>query len=405
MIMYMLLSYIFMIVFDCNNLPEHKTSSLILSESLSIVSCNILVYLIAIMPAAATGFLPIEPIIYMTLVDIAIIIIWSIFTAKIFKKLNPPSNLLLISNNETIDELSYKILKREDLFKINEKISVSDNDVDKIYKTIDKYVDILIGDITSEYRNDIIKYSFSNSKNIYVVPKLSDILIKYSDEMFILDTPIYLSTNFGLSLEALIVKRLLDIVFSVVVLIVFLPIWIMIALIIKLEDGGPVFYLQERITLDLKPFKIIKFRSMKVSSSDEVIPTGVEDDRITKIGKFIRKFHIDEVPQFINVLLGDMSVVGPRPERIEHVNLYSKEISEFQYRYKVKAGITGLAQIYGKYNTSAIDKLKLDLIYIKKYSLVFDLELIFRTIKAIFSKENTEGFDKEKIEFIKQNAK
>ena len=394
-----------MIVFDCNNLPEHKTSSLILSESLSIVSCNVLVYLIAIMPAAATGFLPIEPIIYMTLVDIAIIIIWSIFTAKIFKKLNPPSNLLLISNNETIDELSYKILKREDLFKINEKISVSDNDVDKIYKTIDKYVDILIGDITSEYRNDIIKYSFSNSKNIYVVPKLSDILIKYSDEMFILDTPIYLSTNFGLSLEALIVKRLLDIVFSVVVLIVFLPIWIMIALIIKLEDGGPVFYLQERITLDLKPFKIIKFRSMKVSSSDEVIPTGVEDDRITKIGKFIRKFHIDEVPQFINVLLGDMSVVGPRPERIEHVNLYSKEISEFQYRYKVKAGITGLAQIYGKYNTSAIDKLKLDLIYIKKYSLVFDLELIFRTIKAIFSKENTEGFDKEKIEFIKQNAK
>ena len=394
-----------MIVFDCNNLPEHKTSSLILSESLSIVSCNVLVYLIAIMPAAATGFLPIEPIIYMTLVDIAIIIIWSIFTAKIFKKLNPPSNLLLISNNETIDELSYKILKREDLFKINEKISVSDNDVDKIYETIDKYVDILIGDITSEYRNDIIKYSFSNSKNIYVVPKLSDILIKYSDEMFILDTPIYLSTNFGLSLEALIVKRLLDIVFSVVVLIVFLPIWIMIALIIKLEDGGPVFYLQERITLDLKPFKIIKFRSMKVSSSDEVIPTGVEDDRITKIGKFIRKFHIDEVPQFINVLLGDMSVVGPRPERIEHVNLYSKEISEFQYRYKVKAGITGLAQIYGKYNTSAIDKLKLYLIYIKKYSLVFDLELIFRTIKAIFSKENTEGFDKEKIEFIKQNAK
>lgn len=159
------------------------------------------------------------------------------------------------------------------------------------------------------------------------------------------------------------------------------------------------------MTIDFKRFNIIKFRSMKQCNDELVIPTVDNDDRITKIGHFIRKYHIDEVPQFINVLIGDMSVVGPRPERIEHVNLYIKEIPEFAYRFKVKAGITGLAQIYGKYNTSAINKLKLDLVYIKRYSFMFDLELIFRTIKVLFIKDNTEGFELSKQEYITKNAK
>ena len=144
---------------------------------------------------------------------------------------------------------------------------------------------------------------------------------------------------------------------------------------------------------------------MKVSNSNEVIPTIENDDRITRIGKIIRKYHIDEIPQLINVLVGDMSLVGPRPERKEHVDLYTKEIAEFEYRSKVKAGLTGLAQIYGKYNTSAIDKLKLDLIYIKKCSFIFDLELILRTLKVLIIKENTEGFDVKAQEYIKNNAK
>ena len=145
---------------------------------------------------------------------------------------------------------------------------------------------------------------------------------------------------------------------------------------------------------------------MKQSNDKDVVrPTGKDDDRITKIGGFIRKTHIDELPQLINVLIGDMSIVGPRPERIEHVELYKKEIAEFGYRLKVKAGITGLAQIYGKYNTTAYDKLKLDLIYIKNYSLLFDIELILKTFKALFLKDNTEGFDKKSREFIEKNAK
>ena len=144
---------------------------------------------------------------------------------------------------------------------------------------------------------------------------------------------------------------------------------------------------------------------MKISNTSDVIPTTDGDERITRIGKFIRKFHIDEVPQFINVLLGDMSVVGPRPERKEHVEIYQNDIKEFIYRLKVKAGITGLAQIYGKYNTTAIDKLKLDLIYIKRFSIIFDIEMMLRTLKVFLIKDNTEGFDIKTKEYIKANAK
>ena len=404
MIMYMLLSYIFMIVFDCNNLPEHKPSGLILSETLSSASCNIIVYLIAIMPAAATGFLPIMPLVYLTIRNIIVIVIWAIVVYFIFKTIFPIPKILLVTNENTIDEILYKFAKRNDLYEIAESIT-ADKGLDVVYKKCNQYSDILIGDLTAEVRNDIVKYCFSNSKNIFVIPKLSDILIKYSEELFLFDTPLYLSTNFGLSLESLFLKRLIDIVISILVIVVFCPLWLIFAILIKLEDGGPIFYVQERITINLKKFNIIKFRSMKCSKSDDVIPTGVEDDRITKVGKIIRKFHIDEIPQFLNVLIGDMSIVGPRPERIEHVKLYTEEISEFIYRYKVKSGITGLAQIYGKYNTTAIDKLKLDLMYIKKYSPIFDIELILRTIKVIFSDDNTEGFDKKSQEHIRENAK
>ncbi len=405
MIVYMLLSYIFMMFFDCNNLTEYRPAYLIFSETLSIISCNILVYLVIIIPAAALGLMPIAPMIIMTIKDLIVIIFWVMLINVIFKKVIPPKEVLLISSKNSIDNIIVKFSKRKDLYNIVKTIEFDTNNLNNIYKECNQYTNILIGDITSEARNDIIKHCFNNFRSIYVIPKISDILLKYSEDILIFDVPIYLSTNFGLSLEVKFFKRLSDIFISLFVLIVFLPIWLLVSLLIKIEDRGPIFFFQERVTIDNKLFKIIKFRSMKVSNNDEVVPTIDNDDRITRVGKFIRKFHIDEVPQMFNVLVGDMSIVGPRPERKEHVELYTKEICEFEYRSKVKAGITGLAQIYGKYNTSAIDKLKLDLIYIKKCSFIFDLELILRTIKVLFIKENTEGFDIKTQEYIKCNAR
>ena len=405
MIVYMLLSYIFMMFFDCNNLTEYRPAYLIFSETLSIISCNILVYLVIIIPAAALGLMPIAPMIIMTIKDLIVIIFWVMLINVIFKKVIPPKDVLLISSKNSIDNIIVKFSKRKDLYNIVKTIEFDTNNLNNIYKECNQYTNILIGDITSEARNDIIKHCFNNFRSIYVIPKISDILLKYSEDILIFDVPIYLSTNFGLSLEVKFFKRLSDIFISLFVLIVFLPIWLLVSLLIKIEDRGPIFFFQERVTIDNKLFNIIKFRSMKVSNNDEVAPTIDNDDRITRVGKIIRKFHIDEVPQMFNVLVGDMSIVGPRPERKEHVELYTKEISEFEYRSKVKAGITGLAQIYGKYNTSAIDKLKLDLIYIKKCSFIFDLELILRTIKVLFIKENTEGFDIKTQEYIKCNAR
>ena len=405
MIVYMCLSYIFMMLFDCNNLNEYRPAYIIFSETLSIISCNIIVYLVIIIPAAALGLMPIVPIIMMTLVDIVIIIIWGIVLYYIFKYSNSPKDILLITSKNSIDDIVYKFSNRNDLYKIKESIEFDINKLEVIYNKCNEYNDILIGDIVSEARNDIVKHCFNNLRNIYVIPKISDIILKYSDDLLLFDTPLYLSTNFRLSLEVKFFKRLIDIIISLIVLIVFLPLWLFVALLIKIEDGGPVLFCQERVTIDNKLFNIIKFRSMKVSNSNEVMPTIANDNRITKIGNIIRKYHIDEIPQLINVLFGDMSLVGPRPERKEHVDLYTKEIAEFEYRSKVKAGLTGLAQIYGKYNTSAMDKLKLDLIYIKKCSFIFDLELLLRTLKVLIIKENTEGFDIKAQEYIKNNAK
>ena len=190
----------------------------------------------------------------------------------------------------------------------------------------------------------------------------------------------------------------MDIIISVVALIVTSPIMLITAAAIKLYDGGPVFFRQERCTIHGKVFRIHKFRSMIVDAEKEgeVIPATEDDDRITPIGKIIRKIRLDELPQFIDILKGDMSVVGPRPERVEHVKQYTEELPEFSYRLKVKGGLTGYAQIYGKYNTTAYDKLKLDLMYIQNYSILLDLKLIIMTVKIMFVKESTEGFEESR---------
>ena len=189
----------------------------------------------------------------------------------------------------------------------------------------------------------------------------------------------------------------MDIILCSIAMIVAAPIMLVVAIAIKLEDGGPVFFTQKRATIDGKTFDILKFRSMIVDAEKfgEVIPATERDPRITKVGSIIRATRIDELPQILNILKGEMSIVGPRPERVEHVEKYSKEIPEFSYRLKVKGGLTGYAQIYGKYNTSAYDKLRLDLMYIEKYSLLLDIKLILMTLQIMLRKESTEGFKNE----------
>ena len=275
----------------------------------------------------------------------------------------------------------------------------------ELKEKVRKYDAVLINDIPSQYKNKILKICLDIDKRVYVVPKISDIIIRYSEELNVIDTPLFLCRNTGMNAFERFVKRGFDVVLSSIALIVLSPVFLVTAIAIKAEDGGPVFFMQERCTINGSRFMIYKFRSMIVDAEKDgrPHPAGEKDDRITRVGKIIRPTRIDELPQLINILMGSMSIVGPRPERIEHVKIYTSEIPEFTFRSKVKGGLTGYAQVYGKYNTTALDKLKLDLIYIMNYSLVLDLQIIFETVKILFQKESTEGFSEENIAKMKGN--
>ena len=228
-------------------------------------------------------------------------------------------------------------------------------------------------------------------------------MFRGADDIHLFDTPLLLSRNQGLSIVDLFVKRCMDIVFSSLGILIASPFMIIIALAIKLYDKGPVFYKQERITKDAKPFMIYKFRSMTVHSEDAGARLAAKGDaRVTPVGRVIRAIHFDELPQLFNILKGDMSMVGPRPERQIIADEYAEAIPEFVLRLKVKAGLTGYAQVYGKYNTTPYDKLKLDLTYIENYSAWLDIRILLLTFKILFVRENTEGVEESQTTAIKR---
>ena len=213
------------------------------------------------------------------------------------------------------------------------------------------------------------------------------------------DTPILLTREYALKIEQRLVKRIIDIICAVLLLVIASPFMLITAVLIKVYDGGPVFYKQIRCTRDAREFSILKFRSMRVDAEKDGVArlAAKNDSRITPIGKFIRAVRIDELPQLFNILKGDMSFIGPRPERPEIIAQYAREMPEFVFRMKVKAGLAGYAQVYGKYNTTPYDKLKLDLTYIENYSVWLDLKLMLLTLKILFKPESTEGVDSSQI--------
>ena len=293
---------------------------------------------------------------------------------------------------------------RADKYQIIEQISIEE-EMARILEKLENYDAVLLNDIPNEKRNKILKHCFEKDIRVYFTPKISDIMVKGSEELNLFDTPLYLQRNLGLNIIEKVIKRFFDIVFSTIMIVLTSPIMLITAACIKVNDGGPVFFTQERCTLNRKIFKIYKFRSMIVDAEvdGKSKPAGDGDDRITKVGKIIRATRIDELPQLFNILKGEMSLIGPRPERIEHVDKYCEAVPEFAYRLKVKGGLTGYAQVYGKYNTTAYDKLKLDLIYIENYSLFLDLKILFMTLKVVFMRESTEGFTEEAIDKIKNS--
>ncbi len=390
MLIYMLIYIIFSRLVNAYKVGSLKISGLILSQVLAILMSNFTSYFL--ISLIRRGFLSLVPLIGLTFFDIAAAIIWCIASKKFYAFIYPPKRMIIVYGSTAARDLVQKISLRVDKYLICSSISISEP-LESIKERILGYDGVIICDLPAEIRNKLLKYTYEKSLRTYISPKISDVILKGCDEIHIFDTPLYLSRNIGFTFEERIIKRTADIILSLICVIITSPITLIFALLIKLYDRGPVFYKQIRLTRDGKEFYVYKFRSMieNAESDGKARLASEDDDRITPIGKFMRKVRIDELPQFLNVLKGDMSFVGPRPERPEIAAEYEKHMPEFKFRLKVKAGLTGYAQILGKYNTTPYDKLKLDLMYIEQYSPLLDLRIMLQTIKTLFTPESTEG--------------
>ena len=337
-----------------------------------------------------------------------ILIIW-ITKHYMITHISPRKTLLLYGKHVTREDAEYfvqRLMKKySHLFKVT-RIEFDRMSREELSVLLGDCEAVLLYEVSNDVRGEFMKLCTEEKKVLYFTPKIEDILCQGSVEKNLLDTPLMKYEYQYDSRSGYIGKRALDLMISITVLVLMAPVMLITAIAIKIEDGGPIFFKQRRCTKNAKEFDILKFRSMIVNAEAAglSIPATGNDPRITKVGRIIRATRLDELPQILNILKGDMSIVGPRPERVEHVKEYGEEIPEFAYRLKVKGGLTGYAQIYGKYNTSAYDKLRLDLMYIENYSIFLDIKLIIMTVRILLSKESTEGFDVAKRNEEKLNS-
>ena len=259
---------------------------------------------------------------------------------------------------------------------------------------------VFLSGIHSHDRNILLKYCVDKDINVYVIPRIGDVLMSGARSMHMFHLPILRVGRYHPSPVYLALKRGFDILASGIATVLLSPVFAVTAIAIKRYDGGPIFYKQKRLTKDGRIFEVLKFRSMRVDAEKDGVArlsTGDNDDRITPVGRFIRKVRIDELPQLLNILKGDMTICGPRPERPEIAEQYEQELPEFRLRLQAKAGLTGYAQVYGKYNTTPYDKLMMDLMYIAHPSFLQDLQIMFATVKILFMKESTEGVAEQTV--------
>ncbi len=377
---------------DCFKFGHLRSLDIGMGQGIALLIVNFITYF-QLCLIANTMITPL-PMLVLTGIQLVAVIVVIFIYSRIYHFLYAPHNMVLVYGTRNAVGIKIKMDARRDKYNITKLIS-AEGDLDEIFAEIVKYDAVVINDLEPQRRNDILKFCYKNQLSVYTVPKISDIIVRGGKEIRLFDTPLLLMKGSVMSLPQRFFKRLMDIVISFIVAAVTSPIMILVALAIKIEDGGPVLYKQKRLTLNEREFEILKFRSMITDAEkySGVVLASERDPRITKVGRFIRATRLDELPQVLNILKGDMSIVGPRPERRVFVDEFCKDMPEFRYRMKVKGGLTGYAQVYGKYNTSPYDKLRLDMMYIENYSLLLDIKLIFLTIRIMFSKDSTEGID------------
>lgn len=376
-------------VYDAFKVGIYRMHELSYSLSLAALFTNFFTYLILCLIARRM----MNPLgmILLLIAQIVIIILMMYLMSHVYFSLYKARRVLAIFEHGNQNDIIKKVQIIRERFQLTKGIT-TDRGLEAIKREVDGYDTVLICDFDPTMKSEVLKYCYAKNKRIYLLPSSADTILNGSYQVQVFDTPVLFLHNGGLSMEQRIIKRIFDVLLSLLGIIVLSPIMLITAIAIKLTSKGPIIFKQKRITRDQKEFCIYKFRSMKVSDTNEVKKTTVDDDRVTVVGKIIRPLRIDETPQLFNILFGDMSIVGPRPEMKELVDDYSAKLPEFNLRHKVKAGLTGYAQIYGKYNTTPQNKLNMDLYYIEHYSLLEDVKLIAMTLKILFLRESTEGF-------------
>ena len=349
----------------------------------------------------ARRYVSILPGLLTVVVQFIVVCLWAVIAKRFYIAHITRQETVVIYGDESVKGFLTKISEKEwTIFNVHMKVSV-DEGTEKIKEAIDASETVIFYQLDYSLREELMYYCINQQKIFYVSPTITDIISSGFENRHFIDSPLMKYDGYKESLSMAFVKRCMDIAVALFGLIVTLPITLVTMLAIKLEDGGSVFFKQERYTKDWKRFNILKFRSMVMNAEENgALLCGANDSRITKVGAVIRRFRIDEIPQLVNVLKGDMALVGPRPERVENVEKYTEELPQFAYRLQVKSGLTGYAQLYGKYNTSAYDKLRLDLIYIENRSLILDFKLIMLTLKILFIPESTEGFSEEAVNLM-----
>jgi len=332
--------------------------------------------------------------------------IWSVLVNRLYFRLHKAKKTALIFKEDA------DLIKLSEIDRYKTKFDVvkyirNPSDIDCIKKELEDIQAVFVIGIDATMRNELTEYLIDTGITGYFVPHVGDVILAGAKNMHLFSIPTMRVSRAELSPEYILLKRAMDVAVSACALIVLSPIMLFTAIAVKCCDGGPVFYKQERLTKDRKIFKILKFRSMYVDAEKDGIarlsPKG--DPRVTPVGKIIRACRIDELPQLINILKGDMSIVGPRPERPEIAADYEKTMPSFALRLQVKAGLTGYAQVYGRYNTQPYDKLQMDLLYINNMSIVRDIHLMFATVKILFMKESTQGVSENQTTAISESAK
>jgi len=339
--------------------------------------------------------------VYITLIQIVYLSIFKYLFYKLYKRFNIKTAIIIGPEVEA-DSIAAKLLLDKEKYLVLKYIICEEDLKQNQLKTVYEYIDrvdytYLTPNLKEKRKNSIISYCIDKNKTFYLIPKIFELAIHNAKMDQIGDILSYEVKGLEMSFEDKIIKRIFDILVSIIGIIVTSPILLLMPLIIKIYDKGPVLFKQERLTLDNKKFILYKYRTMIPNAEENTGPilASENDFRITKLGKFMRKSRIDELPQFFNILRGDMSLVGPRPEREYFVEKFTKENADYKYRMVVKAGVTGLAQALGKYNTTFEDKLRFDLYYIRNYSFLKDIGILLHTISAVFDRDSAQGLKKD----------